>query len=225
MGVPPGQVWMVGGTQGTPWPGLDAGRYPPARSGWWGVPRVTPRPGLDGAGYPIPSLDGGYPPRSGLDGWGVPPGQVWMVGGTQCNPQARSGWWGVPHPRSRWGYPGVFPQPGLDWGVPPARSGWWGVPPSQVWMVGGVLPLPGLDGGGEGTLHKILCTYIILLIYPFIHGQTCHIRTNLSYMDSGHQKLYHGTKLPLWYLATGISVKLPLDSPYITMAKNGRNHQ
>ena len=162
--VPPGS-----GLDGWGYPGYPLARSgqwevtPPARSGWWGVPRVTPRPGLDGGGYPIPGLDGGIPPprsgqgvlhpksgwgilwgtpsqvwmvwvprvtpRLGLDGGGypipgldggypwarseqlgvsrVPPGQVWMVQGTQGNPQARSGWCRVPHPRSGGGTPQV----------------------------------------------------------------------------------------------------------------------
>ena len=57
-------------------------------------------------GYPIPGLDRGY--------LGYPP-------------PARSGWWGVPHPRS--GQGGYHPQPGLD---------------------GGEYPIPGLDGGYLG---------------------------------------------------------------------------
>ena len=66
--VPDSQVWMVGGTWGTPL----------ARSGWWRVPEVPPWPGLDGWkgwwgdtwGTPQPGLDGGW----------YSPGQVWMVG-------------------------------------------------------------------------------------------------------------------------------------------------
>ena len=137
-----------------------------------------PIPGLGGGypvsglgeGYPIPGLGEGVPcPRSG---WRVTPSQVWTggipsqvwMGGTPSQvrtggtpsqvggyPLARSGWQGVPHPRS-----GVPSWPGLD-----------GVPPCQVWMVGGSLrvpppartgwgpPWPGLDGGGYlGTPHS-----------------------------------------------------------------------
>ena len=91
LGYPrPSQVWMVGGTWGTPWPGLDGG-------------------------YPIPGLDGGIPRVPcwpGLDGEYLIPGQVWMVlrGATQetpskvwtggvpwgTHPPARFGWWRVP---------------------------------------------------------------------------------------------------------------------------------
>ena len=47
-GYPHGKVWMVGGTRGTPRPGLDGGGYP-----------GYPRPGLvGGRGYPQPGLDG-----------------------------------------------------------------------------------------------------------------------------------------------------------------------
>ena len=41
----PGQVWMVGGTQGTPWPGLDGGGYPgypPTTRTAWGTPQPHP---------------------------------------------------------------------------------------------------------------------------------------------------------------------------------------
>ena len=81
---------------------------------------------------------------------------------------SRSGWWGVPYPRSR---VGGYPIPGLGWGYPiPGRypgqvlmmGEYPGYPPdqvlmvggypSQVWMVGGYpipgVPQPGLDDGG-----------------------------------------------------------------------------
>ena len=110
-----------------------------------------------GGGYPIPGLGRGVPhlrsgwgvphPRSGWWGVpGVPPDQVWMVGGTWGTPSNQVWMMGVP-------------------GVPPTRSGWWGgyrgypptrsglgiprpdldgVLPNQVWMVGGYprYPLP-----------------------------------------------------------------------------------
>ena len=56
---------------------------------------------------------GGTPSQVWMVG-GRYPSQVWMVGGGTL---ARSGWWGVPCP----------------------RSGWWGYP-RQVWMMGGGTP-------------------------------------------------------------------------------------
>ena len=135
------QVWIRGYPirgldMGYPIPGLDRRVprvNPPARSGWWEGTQGTPltRSGRLGGSWGTPShvwmLD--YPryPRPGLDG-----------GGTEGNPLARFGWWGVPR---------VTPWPGLDgWGVP-------GVPPSQVWMVGGTpLARSGWWGGTQGTL-------------------------------------------------------------------------
>ena len=97
---------------GVPQSGLNGGSTP-ARSGWWGVPQ----PGLDGGGVP-----------------GVPPGQVWMVGGTQVRSgfwggtSARSGSWGVPQPGlDGEGVPGVPPWLGLDGG-----GGAWGTPPTPI---------------------------------------------------------------------------------------------
>ena len=56
VGGTPSQVW----SGGVPQPGLDGLRgtwgNPPARSGWWEVPRVPPWLSLDGGGYL------GYPP-------------------------------------------------------------------------------------------------------------------------------------------------------------------
>ena len=66
-GYPPGQVWMVGVPWVPPWPGLDGGGYPLARSGW-GASTMT------GWGNPPPWLDG-VPPQW-LDG--VPP--TWLDG-------------------------------------------------------------------------------------------------------------------------------------------------
>ena len=112
-----------------PQPGLDDLGGTLARSGWWGVggggvphPRSevgggVPHSRSEVGEYPIPSLrwgvphprSGGYPARSGWWGvLGVPPGQVWMVGGVpETPPQPGLGGWGVP---------GVPPMPGLDVG-------------------------------------------------------------------------------------------------------------
>ena len=105
VGGTPSQVWMggtpscwrevphpswLGGTPSQVW----TGGVPHPRSGW---------------GYPIPSLDGGYPRVPswlGLDG--VPPSHDWMR-----YPSARTGW-GTPLASTGWG----TPWPALD-GVPP----------------------------------------------------------------------------------------------------------
>ena len=65
---------MVGGY---PILGLDGGTwdYPPARSGWWGVPWVPPTmtglgTPMTGWGTPLPWLDW-YPPT--MAGWGNTP--------------------------------------------------------------------------------------------------------------------------------------------------------
>ena len=68
----PGQVLMVGGTQGTPpTPGLDGGGYPgytPAWSGWWGGYPEYPPPWN---GVPPQTWDG-IPPLPSRPGWGTP---------------------------------------------------------------------------------------------------------------------------------------------------------
>ena len=120
----PSQVWMVGGSQGTPWPGLDGG---------WEVPGVPPGQvwmvgGTQGTPSQVWMVAGTR---------GTQPGQVWMVGDA----------WGTPIPPE---LDGVSPCPGLDggWevlGVPLARSGY---ATSGWWGYQGYPTQPGLDGGG-----------------------------------------------------------------------------
>ena len=82
-------------------------------------------------GYPIPDLGGGYP-IPGLDDGGVPPCQVWMVGGTQGTMTG----WGTPT-MTGWGTPPTImtawgtPQPSWLDGVPspPHHHDWMGYPP------------------------------------------------------------------------------------------------
>ena len=78
-----------------------------------------------------------------LDGGGGTLSQVWVGGGTSSQVRvggtsggypvpglgstpSRSGWWGVPHPRS-----GGYPIPGLDGGGIPPQPGLDGVPPTH----------------------------------------------------------------------------------------------
>ena len=88
-GGTPSQVWVGGG--GYPISGLGGVPHPRSRgvphlrSGWGGtLSQVRGVPHLR-SGYPIPGLGGGVP--------GVPPIQVWMVGGTPSQV-----WVGVPEP-------------------------------------------------------------------------------------------------------------------------------
>ena len=106
--------WWGEGTPSKVW------EVPHPRCGWEGVGRGTPSQVWVGVLYPRSGWEVPHP-RSGL---GVP-----------C---PRSGWGGVPHPRS-----GGYPIPGLNgWGVPHPRSGLggtWGYPlpgdtPHHDWM-------------------------------------------------------------------------------------------
>ena len=72
-------------------------------------------PHLRSGGYPIQVwMVGGYPIPGGTPSGRVPHlGEGYpILGGTQGTP-ARSGWWGVPHPRGYLGYP----LPGQVWMV------------------------------------------------------------------------------------------------------------
>ena len=96
--------------------------------------------------YPVPGLGVGVPhPRSGWGAPGVPPSQVWMVGGTWGTPLARSGWWGDPILGL-----GV----GGTWGTQQARSWWWRVPwvPPPLWL-DGVPPSPPPPSWLDGVPH------------------------------------------------------------------------
>ena len=111
----PGQVLMVGGTQGTP---------PPSRPSQ-GVPQVPPhhqtfrpsRPGPPSSrpGWGTPHPWDGVPPTPDL-GWGTPTIQTWMG---YPQPQTWNG--EPPHPRPEMGYP--LPPPIQTWTEYPPRPG------------------------------------------------------------------------------------------------------
>ena len=111
---------LAGWGGGYPVPGLGRGNTP---SQVWvgGVPHPRSRCGQD----PILGLgrEGGTPSQVWVGEYPIPglggtPSQVWIVGGGTPS-HLRSGWWGVPHVRSRWGVPHLRSR-----GVPHLRSGW-----------------------------------------------------------------------------------------------------